>query len=102
MPITFEQSLQLEFNTYLTHSERVGVILLRHMKGSSDVNIKKVNVEVITVVFLERVLERRCMHSKHTVLQCLRLQSWISVLWLELCHWDYYRSTEFPSPQNPA
>lgn len=70
MPATFERSLQMEFNTYLTHSEGFGVVFMKHMKGSRDVNIKKNKCGSDYLgVFGVRALERLCMHNKHTVLQ---------------------------------
>lgn len=101
MPSTFKQSLQMEFNTYLTRSEGSGVVFMKAYEGEQGYEHKenKCGSDYLGG-FGACALERPCMHSKHTVLE-QRLESWRSVLWLEHGHWDYYRSGVFLTPQNP-
>ncbi len=64
-------------------------------------NGKKINMEMITWVFFEpaRLSACACTVCMH---ECVRLESWGSVLWLERGHCDYYRGAVFSSLQNPA
>lgn len=70
MPTTFEQSLQMEFNTYLTHSEGFGVVFMKTYEGEQGCEHKenKCGSDYLGV-FGACALERLCMHSKHTVLE---------------------------------
>lgn len=96
-------ALQMGFPkiTYLTRFERLGIVFMKTYEGERNMNAKKINMEMITWVFFERVCLSACactvcMH------EYVRLASWGSVLWLERGHCDYYRGAVFSSLQNPV